>query len=175
MTKYTPRMKRFAAEYSVDLNGARAARRAGYGKGAEVKGSLLQKHPRVKADIAARSQRLFERLELTPENVLEEIARIAFARLRRLYDDDGTPKSLEDIDDDTLAGVAAIDIIETRHGRVVRFRAMDRLGALVVLARHFGLLADRVEIDVDVGGDLAQAIERSRLQAIERAKLEYAE
>ena len=166
MTKYTPRMARFAAEYAVDLNGNQAALRAGYAPKGRNTASRLLANPDVQAAIAGRSQRLFARVELSAERVLDEIARVAFADLQGLYRGDGTLKDITEIDDDTLAGMA-VDTVETPRGRFVRLRRLDKLAALALLGRHFKLFTDSVEIGMTE--DLAQAIGRSRARALERA------
>ena len=164
MTKLTPRMARFAAEYMIDLNAKQAAIRAGYvARNADTAGWDLLQHPAVQADIARRSQRLYDRFALSPERGLHELARIAFADIRGLYNDDGTVRDLKDIDDDTLAAVASIVIAEGRTGRIVKVRPLDRLVALTLLARHFGLFNDRLEIGVSDG--LAEAMAAGRARA----------
>ncbi len=134
------RPARFAAEYLIDGNGVQAAIRAGYPRaGANSAATRLLNHPRVRADIAARSHERFARAGLTPERVLEEIARIAFAALPSFFGRDGRPLTLADMDDDMLAALSWADI--DRDGRtVLAVQPLGKLFALDLLVRHFGLI-----------------------------------
>ena len=75
MTRFTPRMTRFVAEYQVDANGAQAAIRAGYSPraAAVTAWNLLQK-PAVREAVAAGEQRTFEAIEIEAGRVLDTTA-----------------------------------------------------------------------------------------------------
>ena len=76
----TPRQQRFVDEYLVDLNATQAAVRAGYSKRtAEQQGPRLLGNVGVAAAIAARMKVRSERLDIQADNVLQAIAKIAFA------------------------------------------------------------------------------------------------
>ena len=71
----TARQERFVAEYVICLNASQAALKAGYSEnGAEVTGCKLLKNPKVAAAIAAKQAAVAERLELTAEGVLSDLA-----------------------------------------------------------------------------------------------------
>jgi phage terminase small subunit len=89
-------------------------------------------------EIAARAARL----GVTPERVLQEYARIAFADLRRVADwgPDGlvvkTPEALSDAD------AAAISEIAAGAGSGgQRVKLYDKKAALDAIARHLGMFA----------------------------------
>ena len=134
------RRARFAAEYTVDFNGCKAAVRAGYPAGnAANEASLLLKLPAIQGAVGAHARRRFARLGLTPERVLVEIGRVALASPRSWLDDDSRCRPLAEIDDDTLAALDWIDF--GGDGRtVLKIRPLDRLAALELLARHYGLI-----------------------------------
>ena len=79
------------------------------------------------------------RLGVTPERVLQEYARIAFADLRRVADwgPDGlvlkTPEALSDAD------AAAISEITGAGGGNYRVKLYDKKAALDAIARHLGM------------------------------------
>ena len=94
--------------------------------------------------------------------MLREVARVAFGDPRRLFRADGTLKNPSELDDDAAAMLAAIDVVETqragppRNGEsatqpeyVKRARMWDKLGALTLAMRHFGMLNDRQPADDD--------------------------
>lgn len=79
MAGLTPKRERFVAEYLVDLNATAAAKRAGYSeKTAYSAGQRLLKVPEVKAAIREGQEKIAGRLEVTREQVVEELAGIAF-------------------------------------------------------------------------------------------------
>jgi hypothetical protein len=83
------------------------------------------------------------RLGITPERVLREYARIAFADLRRVADwgPDGlvlkTPETLSDAD---AAAISEITAAGT-GGRRYRVKLYDKKAALDAIARHLGMFA----------------------------------
>jgi len=74
------RQRTFVAEYLVDLNATKAARRAGYSiRRASQTGSELLKRSEIRAAIAeAQAQRL-AKLDMDAEAVLAELAKVARA------------------------------------------------------------------------------------------------
>jgi len=78
--KLNDRQQLFAKEYLVDLNATQAAIRAGYSeKTAYSIGQRLLKKVEIVAAIQARRAVMSEKLEITQERVLQELAAIAFA------------------------------------------------------------------------------------------------
>lgn len=91
--KLSAKHARFVQEYMIDLNATQAARRAGYSpKTARAQGSALLTNPVIQAAIAARQEKRAQRLEVTADRVLEELALIAFADISDAVRvcDDGT-------------------------------------------------------------------------------------
>lgn len=76
-SKISSKMKAFAEEYMVDLNGSAAVLRAGYKtNNANRLASELLRHPLVKAEIDKLAQKRTERRELTAEYVLDKLVDI---------------------------------------------------------------------------------------------------
>jgi phage terminase small subunit len=68
---------RFVAEYLKDLNATQAAMRAGYSKRTSyAQGCRLLKHVEVAKAVATGQAKVAEKLELSAEKVLADIARI---------------------------------------------------------------------------------------------------
>ena len=159
------RTARFAAEYVVDHNATRAAVRAGYpAKWGSVRGLYKMRRPAVRLAIAEREAILLAGSDLTPERVLREVARVAFADLGRLYAPDGRLLPVPVMDDDTLAGVESIQIYRTRTRRRIRVRALDKTRALAMLGRYFRRNAPTIEGEVlgeSFDGALAAALKRA--------------
>ena len=141
MTDLNPRQKRFVAEYLIDLNASAAAIRAGYrARNARVYGWQLLQRPEIAAAVAVHEQELFDRLRINALRVTTQTARIAFLNPRHLLKSDGTLKSIDDIDDAALAGIAAIETVESKAGQRHKLWLRDTIRALTLLTRQLQLM-----------------------------------
>jgi len=152
----TPQVMRFVAEYLTDFNATQAAIRAGYSaKSAKQIGSRLLTRDDVKAAISPkREEAVAERAEainrmvLSAERTRLEIARIAYFDPRRMFDKDGRPLALTELDDDTAAAVAGLEVTEEYEGQgedrrlvghVKKWKLADKNAALDKAAKIIGL------------------------------------
>jgi phage terminase small subunit len=130
----------FVCEYLVDGCATRAAIRAGYAeRGAHVTGSRLLRRPKVVKELARRRDRSRERLEITADRVMLELARIAFADATHIATVERGRVTVLDtakMGKDVTATIR--EIKENREGLTVRQH--DKLRALELLSRHLGLL-----------------------------------
>ena len=109
----TPKQERFVAEYLIDLNATQAAIRTGYSaKTAASQGARLLKQGGVARAVHTAQQARAVRTEITQDRVLQELARIAFFDIRRLYRADGSMKDPCELDADTAAALASIEVKE---------------------------------------------------------------
>lgn len=106
------------------------------------------KDVRVASAIAARRSVLQDRLEITTDRVLRERARLAFFDVRKLFNDDGSPKPINELDDDTAAAIAGLEVAEiwegsgdNRHfvGYLKKYKLTDKSASLTALEKHLGL------------------------------------
>ena len=75
----TEREKRFVAEYVASGNATGAARAAGYAESCAMQyGARLTKKPDVAAAIEAARSRTLQRLQVKADDVLAELAKVAF-------------------------------------------------------------------------------------------------
>jgi phage terminase small subunit len=149
----TPKIAAFAAEYLKDFNATQAAIRAGYSpNSAKQMGSRLLTRADVKAVLAPkREEAVAERAEavnrmvLSAERTKLEIARIAYFDPRKLFDPTGQPLSITELDDDTAAVVAGLDVLEERDaegnvtGHVKKWKIADKNAALEKASKIAGL------------------------------------
>lgn len=153
----TPRQRKFAVEYARDLDGGAAAKRAGYApRSARFQASKLLRNVAVAAAIAEELGKSLAAARLEVERVDQEIARIAFCDLRRLFRANGTVKPPAEWDAGLAAAVASFEVHERRVAggngkrrgvvRVTRIRFAEKIGALMLGARRLGLLRDTVRI-----------------------------
>lgn len=151
-TGTSERKARFAVEWLKDQNATQAAIRAGYAsKAAYQQGSRLLKDPQVLAIIKPAQEAHVEaitHLTLTAERIKQEIARLALFDPRKLFDSDGQPKPITELDDDTAAALAGLDVLEEFEGTgedrkfvgyTKKYKIADKNSALEKAARILGL------------------------------------
>jgi phage terminase small subunit len=137
---YEARTAAFVEHYIANGgNGTQAAISAGYAeKSAHVAASRLLKDDKVAAAIAQRRDKALASLELTTDLVLLELARIVRFDPRKLYKPDGSMKAVHELDDDTAAAIASVEL--DSQGRPTKVRGWDKNGALANAMRHLGLM-----------------------------------
>lgn len=167
----SPKQAKFVSEYLVDLNATQAAVRAGYsGKTAYSQGQRLLKHVEVAASVSKAQASRAERTEITADRVLAELAKIGFADVRKLFTPGGNLLPPSDMDDDTAATIASVEVVTRRlpgsgddleeqgHGGALRrggaeveyihkIKSWDKLGALTQIGRHLGMFTDKVDLN----------------------------
>lgn len=155
------KQKMFVKEYLIDLNATQAAIRAGYSKHtAEVIGFENLRKPDIAAAIEAEMEARSKRTEITQDRVLKEYARLAFFDPRKFFDETGEIRAIVDLDDDTAACVAGMDVLtkysKDRDGDVTpetikKIKLADKKGALDSVARHLGMFEkDNLQNKVDI-------------------------
>lgn len=143
----TAKQKRFVEEYLVDLNATQAAIRAGYSvKTAKSIGQENLTKPDIQIAIQEAKNNRSQRVEITQDRVLREYARLAFFDPRKLFDDDGKPKDISMLDDDTAAALAGLDVVTEVSGNdketisyTKKYKLANKLVALDSLGRHLGV------------------------------------
>lgn len=170
MLKLTPKQARFVEEYLIDLNATQAATRAGYSpRSAKEQGCLLLQRPHVHEALQAAQQARTQRTHITQDRVLQELGRVAFSDIRRLYRDDGTLKPPTELDDDAAAALASVEVFEEFQGRgedrtmvgyTRKVKVFDKIGALGLAARHLGMLKDRTELTGPGGAALTVVVNK---------------
>lgn len=172
-TALTPKQQAFVREYLVDLNATKAAIRAGYsGRNADKIGSQLLGKTRIQAEIQAAMDKRVERTEIDQDRVLGEIAKLAFADIRKVFDQAGNLLPVHMLPDEIAASISSIEVVTSRipgsdpveveHTAKIKF--WDKRGSLELLGKHLKLFVDRIE--VNVGAELATRLKGAR----ERAK-----
>jgi len=141
----TPKQKRFVAEYLIDLNATAAARRAGYSaKTADRIGPELLGKTCVSEAIQQAIQEREKRTEITQDMVLRETAKLAFFDIRKMFDKNGKPLDISELDADTAAALVGLDVQDIADpdgdyvGYVKKYKMADKVKALELLGKHFG-------------------------------------
>jgi phage terminase small subunit len=152
----TRRQQRFAEEYILDLNATKAAIRAGFSAAtANRAGSRLLSNVEIQAEIARLQEERSRRIGLQADQVLEELAIIAFSDVNHYsVGDDGK------IIVDSNATFGATRAIKSKkyHVRVARngttlveagFQLWDKLKALELCMKHLGMDNTGGELDLE--------------------------
>lgn len=150
----THKQAAFAAEYLLDFNATQAAVRAGYSEktASSIGAALLRKAP-VAGRIAALQAERARRVAVSADQVLTELAKIAFADPRDLME--WGPDGVRLRDSASLSAEQAAGVAEVAEGSggTLRLKKHDKVRALELIGRHLGMFKDRVE--ADVSGELA--------------------
>jgi phage terminase small subunit len=178
--RLTLRQQRFVEAYLTTLNGEQAAIAAGYSpKTARFTASQTLTKRNVQEALAARQQELKTAADVTPERVIQEYARLAFADMADYVTWDGlavhaTPSA--QLPQGATRAVAEVTETITDKGRTFRFKLHDKKGALDALAKHLGLFQDTNVIinqdnrSINVAVDMSAATDAELDGIIEKAR-----
>jgi phage terminase small subunit len=167
VAKLTAKQQRFVDEYLVDLNATQAYLRAGYKVNenvAAVNAQRLLRNANIQHLLSQAMQERAKRTEITADRVLKEMGRLGFFDPRKLFNDDGSPKGIQELDDDTAAALAGLEVIEIwegkgedRHfvGYLKKYKLADKKGALDSIARHLGMFNDKLEVTGNMNNPFA--------------------
>jgi phage terminase small subunit len=176
----------FCAEYLVDLNGAAAARRAGY---SEKTARTIAQELLVKAEAIAVIQAMMDerakRVQVTADAVITECAKLAFSDVRQLFD----PQSGEMLPPDKwpegiAAAVASVEVEELMGGSgpdraqigwTKKVRLWNKPQALEMLGKHLKLWVERMEHTGPNGGPIQTRDDGLDLSTLTDAELEQLE
>lgn len=163
----TAKQAKFVDEYLIDLNATKAAIRAGYSeKTADQQACQMLKKTQVASAIANRMRDREVRTEITQDRVLKEVARLAFLDIRKAFNEDGSLKPINQLDDDTAAAVAGLDVSEISAGdnavigALKKIRLSEKKGALELLMRHLGMLNDKMKLQGDAENPLTMLLQQ---------------
>ena len=173
----TPKKRMFAKEYLVDLNATQAAIRAGYSeKTAKSQGQRLLTDVDLQKLITQSMQKRSERVEVTSERVLAEIAKVAFSDVRKIFDESGALIRISDLDDEAAACIAGCEIVTVNRGEgeveyVAKVKMADKLKALELAGKHLGLFRDGSAVeDLDMPTKLIVEVVDARSRAALQAE-----
>lgn len=172
----TPKQVRFVEEYLVDLNATQAAIRAGYSeKTAKEIGCQNLTKLNIAAEIEKAMESRVERTQVTADQVIAELAKIAFVDIRKAVVWGATPNKPDvegikpnglgmypvalvpstKIDDDTAAAISEVSLTQTG----VKIKMYDKKAALDSLGKHLGMFKDDSDtkpITININGLAAE-------------------
>jgi phage terminase small subunit len=125
--------------------------------------SRLANSIKVIARLEELKSELKNRNMITVERVMAEYAKLGFFDPRRLFHDDGRPKDITELDDETAACIAGLDVQEVYEGNgdqrefvgyVKKYKLADKKAALDSIAKCLGMFTDKMEITGKDGGPI---------------------
>ena len=138
---------RFCYEYIKDLNGTRAAIRAGYSvKSARYIATELIHKPQVAILIKELTEEMLKKCEITTEKTLRELAKIGYFDLNDLRDEKGKfPTAIKDINALSGSVVKNYKINVSLAGKIVKIEMYDKMRALELIGRYQNIFNERVQ------------------------------
>jgi phage terminase small subunit len=110
---------------------------------------------------------------VTAERTKREIARVAYADVRRIFDKQGRLLPIHEIDDDTAAAITSITVqtknigsrMEPEMVDVIKIKFASKMDALGLLAKHFKLVNDEGDGVNALASALADRLNAARRRA----------
>jgi Terminase small subunit len=136
----------FVREYLIDLNATAAAIRAGYSrKTARQHAARLLTNVYISAEIEKSTQARLQKLAITADNVIQELGRLAFFDVRKLFAPDGSLLPLHKLDRDTAAGIAGFELVQVEipHRLLRGIRLLGRIEGMHSLACQLVTLSEK--------------------------------
>jgi phage terminase small subunit len=144
----TDKQRVFVKEYMLDLNATQAAIRAGYNeRSARSQGQRLLTNDDIQKALQSELANRSQRVAVTADRVLSEIAKIAFSDVRKIFNADGSLIPISSLDDEAAACIAGCDLVTVNKGEgeveyVAKVKMADKLKALELAGKHLGLFKE---------------------------------
>lgn len=141
----TNKQRMFCEEYTKDFNATQAAIRAGYEKNAATTTAhklLINEH--IQDYLQHCIEKRVQRTQITSDMVIQEIAKVAFHDIRKLYDEEGNLLNISDLDEETAQVISSFrqnskfDRNGELEGFVDEYKRHDKMKALELLGKHVG-------------------------------------
>lgn len=114
----TEKQELFCQRYLIDFNATQAAKDAGYSEAtAYSTGWENLRKPEIQQRISEIRQHTGKNFNITRERLAQELAKIAFADVRMIFNEDGSLKRVDEWPDDIAAVIAGVDTDEIWEGR----------------------------------------------------------
>ena len=170
--RLSDKQARFVEEYLVDLNAVAAAERAGYSKmTAQKQAFTLLANPVIQHAVERAKKARSARTEITADNVLRELACLAFSDLSEILQVDKYGRvlcrTLDDLPPPVRRCIESIKQVTTEtpdgEGGVVErvqlsVKLHSKVSALTLLVKHLGLEAPQ-KVDVNAQVEVRSAKE----------------
>lgn len=108
----------------------------------------MSKDPAILSMLDIRRANICQKLEISTERILQERARLSFFDVRKLFDKDGQPIPIHELDDDSAAAIAGLEVVEQFEGSgddrkfvgyLKKYKLSDKGASLTALEKHLGM------------------------------------
>ena len=170
----TEKQKLFCLEYLKDLNGTRAAVRAGYSENSasEQAYQLLQQR-NIQEEIRELNEQRMQRVQVDSDFVIKELLSIANDTLSNYLTLSATKTGKLRIKWKDLSNADTRNISEFSYDKnnSFKFKRYNRQDALVQLGRHLGLFEDKISLKTNLEKILSDHVENGTLNDDGLAKI----
>jgi phage terminase small subunit len=166
--KLTPLERRFSQLVASGVKPTQALRDLKFrGRRPEIKACKMMARPHVREFVEKLCSDTLAAAGITRTMIVRELGRIAFADPRTLLNEMGGMKDLKDIDDDSAAVIAGMDIEELYSGRgedreaighVKKIKFWNKREALAELASIAGMKREQIVQIANMGPGLQIAV-----------------
>lgn len=149
------RRRAFVAEYSRDRDGKRASVAAGYKN--DVSRQLLRETP-VALAIEENLRKRESTITRDAEAILDELARVGFSDLRKVFSADGGLLPVSEWPEDTARAISSVEVDElfegsgkerTQIGWTRKVKLWPKAEALSLLGKNLKLFTDVIDVRVE--------------------------
>ncbi len=143
----------FCDEYHISGNAQEAAIKAGYSNNkAGHRGCTLLKTPLIMEYLNKLKAKEAKRFEVTADRVIQALAAIAFANIHDFWEAIAKSKSPSDFRKHlSREQAAAVASVKMSYNGDITLKLHDKLTALQLLGKRFGLFDDHINIHDDRG------------------------
>jgi len=139
----------WAASYIQDFNASRVAREFGYNeRDAAKRGYEVMQDPEVQAAVKAAIEARAAEVKLDSASVLAELKKLVFFDPRKLFREDGHPKDITELDDDTAKCLAGLEVATEREDGgeegpgtttyIRKYKLVSKTSAIDMALKHLG-------------------------------------
>lgn len=136
--------------------------------GARKRANGYLHHPYTLQLLKEAGERTSEAADVTQERVLREVGRLALFDPRKLFDSEGRPLPIQDLDDDTAACISGVKVTtvgnsESGLGEIREYKINDKNAALEKLMKYLGAYEiDNKQKHASLADALMAGIERTK-------------
>lgn len=160
--KLTIKEENFVEEYVLTGRGKESAILAGYAR-ANAAGTAWQllQFPAVAQKIAERRAEIAKTHRLSRDRLVEEMARVAYMDVRKLFDSNGKPLPIHMLSDDAAAPINGIEVCTQGndvigYAEITKYKLSEKNKALENLAKILGYFEKDNASELDQEKSLAE-------------------
>lgn len=145
--EFTPMQQLFIEQYMLHRSARRAAVEAGYSDTDNAGWRLLQ-NQKIVDEINRRKEAQRRRNELLEDEVLQELAKIAFVDITDVVDFNGSSlnvKDLSEIPEHARAAIKKVTQTSGKYGDNITVELHDKNAALEKLGKYLSMWVDKIE------------------------------